>query len=238
MTDAAAAAADVPRNGAVLLANGPLGDAAAARLRRAAVPEGGRWRIGVDGGAARMLALGIVPEIVTGDFDSLARAERAALEAAGARLVPTPDQDFTDLDKALAYCRDVLEVPRVDVFGATGGRLDHTFSALSALVKHGRVTDVRLVDDVGETRLVRNGALRLAGADLSGRVLSLIALGPVHDIWSRGVRWPLSGEALAPGVRDGTVERDRRRRGGDPRGKGRPAGDGPPRAGITAVALP
>jgi thiamine pyrophosphokinase len=32
-----------------------------------------------------------------------------------------------------------------------------------------------------------------------------MALGPVSGITTSGVRWPLAGESLAPGVRDGTL---------------------------------
>jgi thiamine pyrophosphokinase len=32
-----------------------------------------------------------------------------------------------------------------------------------------------------------------------------MAFGPVHGITTTGVRWPLTGETLAPGVRDGTL---------------------------------
>jgi thiamine pyrophosphokinase len=114
------------------------------------------------------------------------------------------------LDKALDYARNGLDAQHIRVFGATGGRLDHTYSALSALLKRGRhdstrpKADIRLVDDVGET-LVVNDTLTLTGPDLPGRTLSLMALGPVSGIWTTGVRWPLFGESLAPGVRDGTL---------------------------------
>ena len=199
MTDGGGAALPTRPDRAVVLAHGPFAEDE--RLR-ALASEGG-WRVGVDGGAARMLEAGLVPHVVTGDFDSLSDAARQALRAAGARIVPTPDQDFTDLDKALAYCRETLGAHTIHVFGALGGRLDHTYSTLSALVKHGRHADIRLIDGIGETTLV-NGRARISGPDLPGRVLSLMALGPVEGVWSRGVRWPLHGESLRPGVRDGT----------------------------------
>lgn len=169
---------------------------------RARVAAGG-WLGGVDGGAQRLQEMGLIPDFVSGDFDSLTEDARAALAAAGAEIVPTPDQNFTDLDKALAYATESLGAREVFVWGATGGRLDHTCANLSALIKHGRRADIRLVDDIGETRLV-NGEAHLSGPELIGRTLSLIALGPVEGIWSEGVRWPLRGEGLAPGVRDGT----------------------------------
>jgi thiamine pyrophosphokinase len=192
---------------AVLVANGP--DVDAARLRAAAARPG-RVLVGVDGGAMRLLALGLVPDVVTGDFDSLPTETRDVLACTGVRVVPTPDQDYTDLDKALTHCIDGLGARECLVFGATGGRLDHVYSVLSAVLKHGRRARVRLVDAWGETERV-NGPRTLSaddtvsGAPLPGRILSLLSFGLVESIHLDGVRWPLSGESLAPGVRDGTL---------------------------------
>ena len=194
--------APAPRASAVLLANGPLSQAAVPRLRAQAAAA--RWLVGVDGGAAGLLALGLVPHIVTGDFDSLGVETRETLSRAGARIVPTPDQNYTDLDKAIDYSIQTLGARDFAVFGATGGRLDHTYSVLSALIKHGRAASIRLIDEFGETSLVHRAFVR-TGPDLPGRILSLLALGRVEGVTTTGVRWPLHGETLAPGVRDGTL---------------------------------
>lgn len=187
---------------AILVANGALDDDAAGRLRAALAET--HTLVGIDGGCRHLLRLGIAPQIVTGDFDSLSVGERELLAGQGARLVETPDQNYTDLDKALAFARGTLGATRLRVFGATGGRLDHLYSVLSTLVKHGRGADVRLVDGLGETFLV-DGACTLTGDDLPGRTLSLMAMGPVEGIVATGLRWPLDDESLAPGRRDGTL---------------------------------
>jgi len=186
----------------VLLCNGPLeGDAA---LRAVAFARDADLLVGVDGGAAKWLTLGIVPHLVTGDFDSLTPEVLGALAAGGARIHPTPDQDFTDLDKALSHVLSEEGASGVRIFGATGGRLDHTFAVLSALIKYGRSgADIRLVDHIGETWLV-DGETTISGETLPGRIVSLLALGEVTGIHTTGVRWPLEGESLQPGVRDGT----------------------------------
>lgn len=187
----------------VLVAGGPMDAAESGHLRDAVASAA--LVVGVDGGARHLLALGIVPQVVTGDFDSLTEAERRDLAARGTEIVATPDQNFTDLDKALVYVTETHRARSIRVYAGTGGRLDHIYSVLSAVVKHGRGgIDLRLVDAVGETWRI-DGAATLSGADLPGRVLSLMALGPVDGVWTTGVRWPLSGDALAPGVRDGTL---------------------------------
>ena len=190
---------------AVLVCNGPLEPVASARLWKVA-QEPGILRVGVDGGANRFLMLGLSPHVVTGDFDSLTSEDLDRLEARGVTVVPTPDQDYTDFDKALAYVCYELGLTDIQVFGAVGGRLDHTYSVLSALIKYGRDSrlNIRLVDSIGETFSI-SGEWTRSGEDLIGRTLSLITLGPVSGITTTGVRWPLTHESLAPGIRDGTL---------------------------------
>ncbi|GAB4466233.1 MAG: thiamine diphosphokinase [Armatimonadaceae bacterium] len=187
---------------AVLAAGGPITEDELRLLRQAS--EQAQFRVGVDSGTRHFVAIEIVPDYVTGDFDSLTEPERDQLAAQGATIVPTPDQDYTDLDKAIAFVRDSLGVTKFRVFAATAGRLDHTYSVLSTIIKYGRDLDIRLVDEVGETWLVR-GSETLEGTDLPGRTVSYLALGEVRGITTTGVRWALNGEMLAPGVRDGTL---------------------------------
>jgi thiamine pyrophosphokinase len=192
------------RRSAVLVANGTLPEAAEPHLRTAVASSD--LLIGVDGGARHLRRLGLLPDVITGDFDSLSLSEREAFAAEGVQIIPTLDQDYTDLDKAITVAVDDLGARVLRIFAATIGRLDHIYSALSTLIKHGRRADIRLVDDIGETWLI-DRELDLVGEDLPGRVLSLLAFGPVTGITTTGVNWPLAGESLAPGVRDGTLNR-------------------------------
>ena len=187
-----------------MAAGGPLSPAEADLLRADLAQNPGALVVGIDGGARHLLRVGRAPDVVTGDFDSLSLGERESLAAKGAQIVPTPDQDYTDLDKALTYVRDVHGIDQMRVFAATGGRLDHIYSVLSALIKHGQAADVRLVDAVGETRFVP-GSVVFEGGDITGRTISLMAFGPAKGITTTGVRWPLTNDTLAPGVRDGTL---------------------------------
>ncbi|MBC8103013.1 MAG: thiamine diphosphokinase [Cytophagales bacterium] len=189
---------------AILVASGPMSRAEMERLQGALAENPGALVIGVDGGARHLLRVGRVPDVVTGDFDSLRIAECEALAKRGVTLVPTPDQNYTDLDKALTYARAGHGAERIRVYAATGGRLDHIYSVLSTLVKHSGSGDIRLVDAVGETWLV-NSDVVLTGSDLPGRTLSLMALGRATGITTTGVRWTLTEETLAPGIRDGTL---------------------------------
>jgi thiamine pyrophosphokinase len=186
----------------ILCANAPFSEGDAARLLEAA----GRSAllIGVDGGARTLLSYGLIPTVVTGDGDSLTEAEREALAAAGSLLVPTPDQDYTDLDKALNYAIEERGATAITIFGATGGRLDHSYSVFSALIKHGRRVPISLVDETARYELVHR-QWHCTEPQLIGRTLSLLAFGRVEGVTTTGLRWPLTDDWLAPGHRDGTL---------------------------------
>ncbi|MBC7806405.1 MAG: thiamine diphosphokinase [Akkermansiaceae bacterium] len=190
----------------VVVCNAPM-DAVAERLLTGVARRPFTLFVGVDGGASRLSALGVLPHVVTGDFDSLTDADLARFESQNVTVVPTPDQDYTDLDKALTYVRSISTDAPIEIFGAVGGRLDHTYSVLSSVIKHGVLAgaDIRLVDGIGETRPVRGGELVLQGDRLPGRIMSLLTFGIVREVTVTGVRWGLNGATLAPGVRDGTL---------------------------------
>jgi thiamine pyrophosphokinase len=148
--------------------------------------------VAADGGGDAALAAGLMPERVIGDLDSLSAGGRARLAD---RLWHVPDQDDTDLDKAL----DRIAAPLVLALGFTGGRLDHTLAALSAL---GRRPTLRAVL-WGAEDLAFVIPPRLELALPAGARLSLWPLAPVR-VASRGLVWPTEGLELAPQGRIGT----------------------------------
>eukprot|EP01031_Cornospumella_fuschlensis_P053214 gene53214-64999_t len=79
--------------GVTLVGGGPVSAVALAKAR-ALAPR----IVGADSGADRLLRLGVTPEAVIGDMDSLSTDARAQLAD---RLFPIAEQDTTDFDKAL-----------------------------------------------------------------------------------------------------------------------------------------
>ena len=142
--------------------------------------------VAADGGADRLLRLGVEPEAVIGDFDSITAAAR--LRLAG-RLYPVPEQATTDFDKALRS----IDAPFVLGVGFAGARLDHGLAVLNGLVAH---PDRRCF--ILGARDVVFLAPRDMALDLRrGTRLSLFPMGPVRGE-SEGLRWPLQGLDFAP----------------------------------------
>ena len=152
-----------------------------------------------DGGADTTRRLGYAPDYITGDLDSVTGLGIKGITAD--RLVRVDaDDSGTDMQKVLLLAVQ-LGAERADLLGFTGRRTDHTLWNLSLLRTFGDRLHMRLIDEYCETRLI-NGRVRFR-AD-AGQRLSLCPLdGPADGIETEGLRWPLKGESLLPGSRDG-----------------------------------
>jgi thiamine pyrophosphokinase len=181
----------VPR--IVIFANGYLPDLeAAGRLL-----QPGDVLIAADGGTRHVLALGLLPEVIIGDLDSLSAEARGQVEAAGVRLVSYPrDKNETDLELAIQYALQQA-ASQVLVVGMLGQRLDHTLGNLSLLSDPTLSgADIRADDGVEQVLFCRD-QVEVQGQP--GDTVSLIPWGqPVQGVRTFGLKWPLSGETLLP----------------------------------------
>jgi thiamine pyrophosphokinase len=84
--------------------------------------------IALDGGLGFFYRLGVVPDEVLGDLDSVDAAWVAWAKDHGARIHRQPSTTEPDFAKGLKLCRK-QGLSRVLVTGCLGNRLDHVFSA-------------------------------------------------------------------------------------------------------------
>ena len=91
--------------------------------------------LAVDGGGKTLVDLGYQPQLLLGDFDSLPLSYQDDLKAKGVQILSyQPEKDWTDLE--LAFNQLTTEKCRTaQVFGALGGRLDHTLANIALLYK-------------------------------------------------------------------------------------------------------
>ena len=153
--------------------------------------------VAVDGGVAPVLAAGHTPEAVMGDFDSL--PDTAVLSALPPDCFhPTPDQNFTDFEKALR----LVEAPVVVGVGFTGGRMDHQLAVFHSLAMCAHRPCILL----GETEIVFLCPRQIDLPTAQGDTVSLFPLGRVTGT-STGLEWPIDGLDFAPDQRIGTSNR-------------------------------
>ena len=151
-----------------------------------------------DGGAHNALRLGLAPDLVVGDLDSLAGAERDRLQAAGCRFViHAVAKDETDLELALLWCAE-RKAGSITVIGAFGGRPDHLLANLLLLADaRFRGINLRLRSRAWEVWLARSEAV-IAGQP--GDTVSLIPLSErVTGVATDGLVFPLCEETLRRG---------------------------------------
>jgi thiamine pyrophosphokinase len=151
--------------------------------------------VAADGGADRILALGLRPEAVIGDMDSISDAARIALGAD--RLHQIAEQDTTDFDKALRSVDSAFVI----ALGFMGARVDHGLAVFSTLVQS-RTPCILL----GTHDIVFHAPPRLSIDLRKGDRFSLFPMAPVTGT-SRGLEWPIDGLDFAPDRRIGTSNR-------------------------------
>ena len=177
---------------AVLVLNGEL------RWTRAlvAIAAGAGTLLAADGGANALARLGLRPDRVVGDLDSIEAATRAWVGED--RLRPTPDQDSTDFEKAVALAFGDLRLERLTVLGALGGRVDHTLANIGLAARLARGEDLVLLDH-RQRVLATSSPLTLNSAP--GETWSFWTFEPAVTVDLEGVRWPVTNAALHVGGR-------------------------------------
>tara|TARA_B100000700_G_scaffold78985_1_gene88866 strand:+ start:2418 stop:3035 length:618 start_codon:yes stop_codon:yes gene_type:complete len=141
--------------------------------------------IGVDGGTDAALSRKISVNLATGDFDSITdlQVERVSL----------PDQNSSDLDKALRYAAE-NGADVVDIVGVEGGEIDHQIGVFAALVEAPPELEIYMhMSEHVVMRCLEDLELVLD----EGTKLSLFAFTACANVSISGVEYPLDEEPLA-----------------------------------------
>lgn len=155
--------------------------------------------VAADGGGRWLDAIGVRPDLLVGDLDSVAPSlvERLADGGVPVERHPT-EKDASDTELALGRVV-AAGADEVIVLGALGGdRLDHQLANVLLLADPGWrvVRDLRMVRGSTIARALHGGEqLSLAGRP-GDRVTLLPIGGRAEGIRTDGLRYPLDGEAL------------------------------------------
>jgi thiamine pyrophosphokinase len=187
---------------AVIVADGDLDADSMGRALAAAGPD--RLVIAADGGALRAERLGLVPDLVVGDGDSLGRAQLDRLASLGIPVEVAPvekDESDTELCVRAAIDRGARWIRLVGALG--GARVEHAVANL-LLLAHPMLDGVDAAIVTGGSSIRRMGTADEPGVlSLEGRPgdhVSLLACDTlVEGVRTRGLRYPLDGEPLPVG---------------------------------------
>ncbi len=150
----------------------------------------------VNGGTGHALDLGLKPDLVIGDLDSLRAPDRETVEQIKAQLIRHPsEKDKSDLELALDHAAG-LQPSEILIIGALGGaRFEHAFINVMLLhIPLRKGISARIIEESQEILMAEKEAL-LSGVE--GDYLSLFALtDKVCGIVTEGLKYPLNNESL------------------------------------------
>lgn len=158
--------------------------------------------IAADSGIDHARALGRVPDLVVGDFDSVSAEGLAWAKSAGAVVEEHPtSKDKTDLELALSLAVE-KQPARIVVAAIGGGRFDHLLANVQVIA--GEQFAAVPIDALVGTALLSVIHDRRV---LHGSVQETVSLLPLHGdaegVTTEGLGYPLRGERLRSGASRG-----------------------------------
>lgn len=131
--------------------------------------------IAVDGGANHLDIMGINPDFLVGDLDSISDRVKNKLEDSHVKINKLPrKKNLTDTQNAVELCLD-LKVDEIDLFGATGNRKDHEFAnilLLEYILNLG--LSPRIITEDEEIYILEDSQMNLHGK--TGDIVSVIPI--------------------------------------------------------------
>jgi thiamine pyrophosphokinase len=153
--------------------------------------------VAVDGGIRHLAALEIIPDILIGDLDSVeANQLRWCRQQNVVILQYPPEKNETDFELALEYVI-TQGAGKIIVFGALGGRIDHTLANIS-LISSSRYDgrDIKIIAAREEIFFIQPSCI------VNGKTGDLISLLPwgnmVEGVTTTNLKYVLQDETLYP----------------------------------------
>jgi len=136
-------------------------------------------------------------DFISGDFDSHLGSDEKIYHD---KFIFTPDQDKTDFHKSLEIIQE-RGFTAVDVYGASGGEMDHFLGNLTVAFLFKNKLDITFFDEFS-TYFFAPKSLVLE--NVKGKTISLYPFPLTENISTEGLNWPLKNESLDLSKRIGT----------------------------------
>ena len=139
-----------------------------------------------DGSANKILENGLAPNVIIGDMDSSTIDQ----DSFKGLYVKISDQDNTDLDKALEWCK-LNSLSPLTVLGASQLREDHTIGNLILLANYSDELDINFVTDYF-TITCHHG--KRSFTSFKQQLVSILPVEDIQSITTEGLEFPLTDE--------------------------------------------
>jgi thiamine pyrophosphokinase len=160
--------------------------------------------IAADGGARNALRVGLRPQVIIGDLDSLPGALRSRLTAQGCQFVEHPARkDETDTELAIRYALQA-GATEIILLGTIGNRLDHTLANVLLLgMPELDKVQAQIITHNSATWLIRGGQMLEVHGE-PGDIVSLLPVGQdAIGVSTAGLEYELRNGTLLFGLARG-----------------------------------
>lgn len=142
-----------------------------------------------------LLEMGIVPDLAVGDFDSLKKTELSKVESNVVDIrYARPEKDETDSEMLLTTLFEDYQVDSIDLYGATGGRLDHFFVNIFTFLNpplNKYCEKVRIIDYQNIIQFLKPGH-NILKSDPTYKYLGISNLTAIKNLNIKGAKYPLA----------------------------------------------
>ena len=136
-------------------------------------------------------------DFISGDFDSHTGNDENIYHE---KFIFTPDQNFTDFQKALDILKN-KEIKKVDVYGGSGGEQDHFLGNLHVAFLFKDLMEITFYDEFSSYFFIPKD---FEINNVEGKMVSLLPFPKVENLVTDGLNWELKNEDLEITKRIGT----------------------------------
>lgn len=153
--------------------------------------------IAADGAAETLKGIGIDPDLIVGDLDSISPETLSYFKEKGIEIKQYPkEKDETDLEIALERAKD-KGATRVIVTGVTGGRMDHAVTNLNILEAASDLGIKAEIHEPQDTLYYLEGPAKMSFDLPEGTLVSILPLSKrVEGVSLEGFYYPLHDAIL------------------------------------------
>lgn len=151
----------------------------------------------LDGAINKVLELGVKVDVWLGDFDGKNLPDDIQSIQPDIKIVHTPDQNKTDLQKAIEYLIE-RGFNAVNIIWATGKRADHTLSNVTDIVRYKQKINLVLLDDYSRIFPL---PILFKKWYVKNTPLSIMPVGLVNGVTTTGLAYNLANETLQLGYK-------------------------------------
>ena len=168
---------------AVLIANGNVSKTNYVKK----VIDSNDYFISIDAKSENLKELGVQPNLILGDLDSSAIDELDSK----IEVVELSDQNKTDLEKSLDYCKE-NSIKKVVILGSTGLREDHSMANVLIASTYSDILQIELITSFYRIIFVRENKK----INAQNVPVSIISLSSDNKITTSGLKYDLNNEKL------------------------------------------